>query len=402
MAFFELQATEGRARAGVMHTAHGEVITPCFMPVGTQASVKALDSRDLSELHPPIILANTYHLMLRPGADRVLRLGGLHTFMNWPHPILTDSGGFQVFSLSQIRGSEAEMAAQPEEWRLPKLVSVDSDGVSFRSHLDGSIHRLTPESAIKIQHQLGADIIMAFDQCTRDDAPEPEALMAMIRTHEWAERCLDEFLRPTRGTQDYRLGEQRLFGIIQGGLHRDLRIESAKFITSLPFDGIAIGGETIGYNMEGTREVMDWIAPYLPEDKPRYTMGVGFSPRDLFDAVACGADMFDCVAPTRIARNGAVYTKTDPTNLDRLTLDITQSRYAEDTGPIDATCACMTCKTYTRAYLHHLFRAQELAAYRLATIHNVHFMLETMRKIRKAIQEKKFDDLRTKFLILDS
>lgn len=371
--FFELEHADKKtgSRAGVMHTDHGDIHTPCFMPVGTQATVKALDSQDLEALKTPIILGNTYHLHLRPGENLIAELGGLHAFMNWPHPILTDSGGFQVLSL----GHEVEKNGEPS------FVKIDDDGVTFRSHLDGSLQRFTPETSIEIQHKLGADIIMAFDEPV-DDSVSPEyKRTALERTHAWAERCLEAH-RTLKGPHSH---QQFLFGIIQGSDVRALREESGRFITSLPFDGIAIGGESIGFNMPLTVEILEWLRPLLPVEKPRYTMGLGHSPYDLYDAVAHGADMFDCVAPTRMARNGALYVSGSRNNFK---INIRNAHFASDTGPIDTECACHTCALYSRAYLHHLFVAEELTAYRLATIHNVHFMLEFCRKMREAI----FDD----------
>lgn len=360
------------ARAGIMHTDHGDIETPCFMPVGTQASVKTLDQTDLENLRAPIILGNTYHLHLRPGEDLIQELGGLHKFMNWNKPILTDSGGFQVFSL----GLQKEKKGQTNN---AQLVEIDEDGVTFRSHIDGSTHRFTPESAIQIQQKLGADIIMAFDECTPDDAPLDYAREAMERTHRWAKRCLVEHKKKPQ-----RAAKQYLFGIIQGGPHKDLREESGRLITSLDFDGIAIGGESIGYNMDATGKIMDWLAPILPKDKPRYTMGVGLSPNDLLKVVSMGSDMFDCVAPTRLARHGMLFTGKNER------ININNSAFASDTAPIDAVCDCPTCKNYTRAYLHHLFAAGELTAMRLSSIHNIHFMLNLMREARQAILKDKF------------
>ncbi len=401
--FFELIHKDKKtgARAGVLHTAHGDIPTPCFMPVGTQASVKALDAKDVETLDAPIMLANTYHLHLRPGEDTIARLGGLHTFMNWNRPILTDSGGFQVFSLgssvipsesaradesrnltdkiSRLRPAARGSARNDSKKGHGALVSIDDDGVTFRSHLDGSEHRFTPEIAIDIQHKLGADIIMAFDECTSDTVDHARAKEAMERTHAWAKRSLAAHNK-SASQHGY---PQHLFGIIQGAGFEDLRKESAQFITSLPFDGIAIGGESIGFNMEKTREILEWLAPLLPKNKPRYAMGVGYQPQDMYDVVARGVDMFDCVSPTRMARNGTVF-------LPGGSIHITNAEYKEDARPIDPACTCHTCKNYSRAYLNHLFKAQELSAYRLATIHNVHHFLTYMRAMREAILEDRF------------
>ncbi|MFA5128223.1 MAG: tRNA guanosine(34) transglycosylase Tgt [Patescibacteria group bacterium] len=380
--FFELiheDKTTG-ARAGIMHTDHGDIPTPCFMPVGTQATVKTLDQDDLKKLDAPIILGNTYHLHLRPGEDLIDELGGLHKFMNWDRPILTDSGGFQVFSLGLQKEIKNNGKTNNDN---AALVAIDEDGVTFKSHLDGSTHRFTPEIAVQIQHKIGADIIMAFDECTPDAAPYEYTKEAMERTHRWAERCLAEHEK--KSDKPYR---QFLFGIIQGANHRELREESGRFISSLNFDGVAIGGESIGYNMEATKEIMDWLKPILPKDKPRYTMGVGLAPKDLLKVVSCGADMFDCVAPTRLARHGMLFTNDEAGRVN-----INNSKFAKDTNPIDKNCACDTCRNYTRAYIHHLFNAQEMTAMRLASIHNLHFMLNLMREARQAILEDRFGEM---------
>lgn len=349
------------------------------MPVGTQATVKALGNDDLLAADATIILGNTYHLHLRPGEDRIAALGGLHAFMNWQRPMLTDSGGFQVLSLG------AQMARNGGEDAKNQMARIDEDGVTFRSHIDGSTHRFTPESSIGVQKKLGADIIMAFDECTPDDADHDYASRAIGRTHRWAEESVAAF----QSIPQVHAHRQFLFGIIQGANHADLRVESAKFITALPFDGIAIGGESIGYNMAATRETLDLLAPYLPEDKPRYTMGVGSSPQDLFDVVERGVDMFDCVAPTRLARNGALYSRAAGAE-KKFRINITNAPFADDTRPIEEGCTCYTCQHHTRAYLHHLFAADELLAMRLASIHNVFFMLELMRNIRAAIARDEF------------
>ncbi len=429
MQLFELthQEKNTRARTGIIHTDHGDIETPIFMPVGTQATVKTLDKQDLESVNAQIILGNTYHLHLRPGEDLIATQGGLHKFMNWDRPILTDSGGFQVFSLGAQKESKqrnSEIAKQRnkekiklknnktkkqstenevvlEQQRNEQLVKIDEEGVTFRSYIDGSKHRFTPESAIDIQHKIGADIIMAFDECTPDDADIPYAISAMERTHRWAARCIDEHTKNT----SYHGYRQFLFGIIQGANHKDLRIESAKAICGMNFDGIAVGGESIGYNMEATKDILDWIYPFLPADKPRYTMGVGFSPLDLFDVVEQGVDMFDCVAPTRIARNGALFIS--PSTYQQLPngtstknprhkyrIDITTAQFREDLAPIDASCTCFTCVNHTRSYLHHLFKAEEMLAYRLASIHNVYFFLDLMQQIRTAIRGDRFLELK--------
>jgi queuine tRNA-ribosyltransferase len=399
MTFFETTHKDQntQARTGIIHTDHGDIETPIFMPVGTQGTVKSLDFEDLHSLEAQIILGNTYHLHLRPGEDLIAQFGGLHKFMNWDRPILTDSGGFQVFSLGAQK-TRKETALETES-KNEKMVEIDEEGVTFRSYIDGSKHRFSPEEAIRIQHKIGADIIMAFDECTPDDANTTYTQSAMERTHRWALRCIDEHRKNT-ATHGYR---QFLFGIIQGANHRELREESARAISAMDFDGIAIGGESIGYNMDATKNILDWVVPLLPEDKPRYTMGLGYSPMDLFDVVERGVDMFDCVAPTRIARNGTLYvhpeilknTKTNSKWNDRI--DITKAEFRDDTGPIDPHCECFTCKNHSRAYIHHLFKAEELLSYRLASIHNLHFFLNLMKEIREAIKENKFLELKSKF-----
>jgi queuine tRNA-ribosyltransferase len=349
----------GRARLGKLETPHGNIDTPQFMPVGTQASVKSLTPADLHAIGAQIILGNTYHLSLRPGAERIARLGGLHRFMAWDGPILTDSGGFQVFSLAHLR-------------------RVDEGGVTFASHIDGAPHRLTPESAVAIQEQLGSDIAMAFDQLVEPSLPPSAVADAMERTHRWAERSLGAHSR----------SDQALFGIVQGGVDPDLRARSVAAIAGLPFDGIAIGGLSVGETkaeMEGALRV---VAEALGDDpRPRYLMGVG-SPLDFFLAVEHGVDLFDCVLPTRVARTGQLWTSEGR-------LNIRNSRFQDDPAPVDAQCGCETCRTFSRAYLAHLFRAEELLAYRLATVHNLTYTLDLMRGIRAALADGSIASLRS-------
>ena len=349
-----------RARAGLFSTPHGEVPMPAFAPVGTQATVKATSPHELRELGASLILANTYHLYLRPGADLIARLGGVHRFMAWDGPILTDSGGFQVFSLAGLR-------------------RIDDDGVTFRSHIDGSEHRLTPEKAIAIQEQLGADIVMAFDECAEPhDRAYNEA--ALARTHAWAERC--------RAAQTRH--DQALFGIVQGGIFSDLRQESARFLTGLDFPGYAIGGLSVGETKAEMHAMLEATTPLLPADRPRYLMGVG-SPEDLFEGVARGIDLFDCVLPTRIARNGAVLTR-------RGRLNLRNAQHADAPHPIEEGCACYACQHFSRAYLRHLIAAKEILGLRLTTIHNLHFVLDLMRQIRTSILKGTFAVFRDEFL----
>lgn len=357
---FELIATQGRARAGIFHTPHGDLQTPVFAPVGTQASVKAITSAQLEELGATLILANTYHLFLRPGDDLVSELGGLHQFMNWSGPILTDSGGFQIFSLAAIR-------------------KIDEDGVTFKSHIDGSTHRLTPEKSVAIQENLGADIIMAFDECAPPYDREYSE-RAMLRTHSWLERC----------AQARQRTDQSLFGIVQGGIFLDYRQRSAEFVSSLDLPGNAIGGLSVGETKAEMHAVLEAIDPILPANKPRYLMGVG-TPEDLVNGIMRGIDIFDCVLPTRLARHNAAMLRKGRLNL-------VNASYARDPDPIDEKCSCYTCKSYSRAYLRHLIIAKEMLAATLLSIHNIHTLLQLSREMRAAILENRFDTFAGEFL----
>jgi queuine tRNA-ribosyltransferase len=363
MAFeFSLLHTDAdsRARLGRIITPHGAIATPAFAPVGTQATVKALDPRDLRELGAELILGNTYHLYLRPGADVIAAMGGLHRFMGWDGPILTDSGGFQVFSLAENR-------------------KIDDEGVTFRSHIDGSLHTFTPEMVVRVQERIGADIMMCLDVCA-EPSDRPYNEQALARTHAWAERC--------RAAQT-RL-DQALFGIVQGGIFPDLRRQSAEFLAGLDLPGYAIGGLSVGETKEQMHAMLDFTAPLLPAGKPRYLMGVG-APEDLLEAVSRGIDLFDCVLPTRLARNAALFTRQGRLNMRN-------ARFERDPAAIEEDCACYTCRHFSRAYLRHLFKAEELLAYRLATIHNVHFLLQLMCDVRAAIAEGRFADFKAGFL----
>jgi queuine tRNA-ribosyltransferase len=352
---------DSNARLGRMDTPHGPVATPAFAPVGTQATVKTLDPRDLHELGADLILSNTYHLYLRPGAQVIAEMGGLHRFMGWDGPILTDSGGFQVFSLAERR-------------------KFTDEGVLFRSHIDGSQHHFTSELVIRVQEQLGADIIMCLDECA---APGDRAYseLALNRTHAWAARCHDAHTR----------ADQALFGIVQGGLFSDLRQQSARYLVGLDFPGYAIGGLSVGETKEQLYTILDITVSVLPADKPRYLMGVG-APEDLLEGVARGVDLFDCVLPTRLARNAALFTRQGR-------LNIRNASFERDGAPIEDGCACYTCRHFSRAYLRHLFKAGELLAHRLATIHNVHFLLQLMRDIRGAIAAGSFLSFKEEFLV---
>lgn len=383
---FTLQQTRGRARAGEFKTVHGVVQTPIFMPVGTLATVKSLDTQDIEKTAAQIILANTYHLYLRPGMETLQALGGIHQFMGWQKPILTDSGGFQVFSL----GKQLDEKNTSTTSKL-KPARISDEGVAFTSHLDGSEHFFDPAISITIQRQIGADIIMAFDECTPDKSSTEYAEEALARTHRWADESLAEW--EVQNRQSVYGEYQALFGIIQGAMHRELREASARFMAERPFDGLAVGGETVGYNMPGTVEIMDWIEPLLPANKPRYAMGLGRDPQDLVDAVLAGFDMFDCVGPTRLARNGALYTGelVEENGQPRFQsdwakgrLNIGNAQYTRDPSVIDQMCDCATCTAgYSRAYLHHLYKTQELAYYRLASLHNVRWMVRLSQQLRE-------------------
>jgi queuine tRNA-ribosyltransferase len=351
-------------------TAHGPVETPVFMPVGTQGAVKAITARDLEEIGASMILGNTYHLYLRPGAGLIARRGGLHRFIGWPHPILTDSGGYQIFSLAARR-------------------KVEEGGVHFRSHLDGSAHTLTPEHAVDVQAQLGSDIAMVLDECPALPST-PAALRAAVElTGRWAQRCRERFTALRGGavpevavTND----GQAQFGIVQGGTSPELRALSAELTLDVGFEGYAIGGLSVGESNHEMYDVVDYTTPLLPEDRPRYLMGVG-TPIDVVEAVARGVDMFDCVLPTRNARNGQLFTSEGP-------LNIKNAQYAEDDGPADPACACPVCRRYSRAYLRHLFLAGEITASALNTLHNLYFYLDTLRRIRESVSFGTFEKFR--------
>ena len=357
---FNIVAEDGKARAGTFQTGHGDIQTPVFAPVGTQATVKAVTPAQLEEISASLVLSNTYHLYLRPGSELVAEMGGLHEFMHWPHPILTDSGGYQVFSLAAMR-------------------KVDDDGVTFKSHIDGSIQRLTPEKSIEVQEDLGADIIMAFDEC----APPYDRNYnedALVRTHTWAERCLKSKKRP----------DQALFGIVQGGIFPDLRQKSAEYVSSLGFPGHALGGLSVGETKAETYAMIELVNDLLPRDKPRYLMGVG-SPEDLINGIARGVDIFDCVLPTRLARHQSAMTFSGRINL-------MNAMHARDQKPIDETCRCYTCQNFSRAYLRHLIVAKEMLAATLISIHNLNTLIELMRQARQAIVAGEFKDFTAHFL----
>jgi queuine tRNA-ribosyltransferase len=351
---FTIKACDHESRAGILNTPHGDVKTPVFAPVGTQASVKSMTPLQLEEVSASLILANTYHLYLRPGDEEIAKMGGLHMFMGWSKPLLTDSGGYQVYSLANAR-------------------KVDKNGVTFRSHIDGSIHRITPEKAIHIQENLGADIIMAFDECAEPyERTYSEA--ALDRTHIWAQKCLREKKRT----------DQALFGIVQGGVFPDLREKSAYYIASLPFNGIAIGGLSVGESKQEMYEMIETVNKNLPEGKPRYLMGVG-TPEDLIESVRRGVDMFDCVLPTRLARHNAVFTSDGRLNL-------MNAVYKDDETPIDSQCDCYTCSHFSRAYLRHLITAKEILSKTLLSIHNLRALISLTEEMREAIESSTFEE----------
>ena len=352
---FNISATDGRARTGTLETAHGVVRTPAFMPVGTAGTVKGVSPDAVKALGADIILGNTYHLMLRPTAERIARLGGLHKFMNWSGPILTDSGGFQVMSLTKLR-------------------KMSEEGVTFQSHIDGSKHELTPERSMEIQALLGSDVVMSFDECTPFPATREVAAKSMRLSMRWAKRSRDAFQRaPGRG----------LFGIVQGGVYEDLRLESVEALTDIGFEGYSIGGLAVGEGQEEMFRVLDFTTPALPQDKPRYLMGVG-KPGDIVGAVLRGVDMFDCVMPTRSGRTGQAFTR-------RGTLSMKNARHVDDPRPIDETCPCPACQSYSRAYLNHLFKARELFGYTLLTLHNLTYYQQIMAGLREAIAAGELD-----------
>jgi queuine tRNA-ribosyltransferase len=369
------QDKSSKSRLGLLETPHGVVETPIFMPVGTQGTVKTITPEELIEAGAQIILSNTYHLYLRPGEQLIQEAGGLHNFMHWNKPILTDSGGYQVFSMSKLR-------------------KITEDGVEFQSHIDGSRHFMTPEKCIQIQHALGADIIMAFDECIPYPSEKDYADQSMQVTTQWAKRCKEEHAKLENQKADCQLptadGQQSLFGIVQGGMYPDLRVESAKQLVDLDFPGYAIGGLSVGEPKPVMHEMIETVEPYLPKEKPRYLMGVG-TPEDIFEAVERGVDMFDCVMPTRNGRTGTVFA-----SFGRLV--IRNAQYAHDFIPLDPECDCYTCRNYTRAYIRHLINVGEILGLRLTTLHNLHFLLQLMVQIRSAIRENRFSEYKTGFL----
>lgn len=379
-------------RAGTLETPHGPILTPAFVSVGTKATVKAVSTDELRELGAQVVLANTYHLYLQPGDERVKNFGGLHKFMNWPGPLMTDSGGFQVFSLGAAYGKQLNkvvsindpsqlLAERSTEGEVPRLAIIGADGVSFRSHHDGSLHYLTPEKSIEIQHNLGADIIFAFDECTSPTETLKYQEEALERTHRWAKKSVD--YHKSKPNAEH----QALFGIVQGGRDESLRKQSAQYISSLDFDGFGIGGSFAKEDME---TAVKWVNEILPKEKPRHLLGIG-EPEDLFMGVENGVDLFDCVAPTRRARGGTLYTKNG-------TINITNVEFRDDQGPIDEGCGCNTCKHYSRGYICHLMRSKEMLGGTLGSIHNLYFIVNLVKQMREAILDNTFQEFKTDFL----
>lgn len=388
----EKKIPEQLGRAGKIKTPHGVIETPAFVSVGTKATVKALTPEQILETGAQVVLANTYHLYLEPGDERVKKFGGLHKFMNWSGPMMTDSGGFQVFSLGAAYGKELSkivsitdpsqlLSERSLDGEVPRLAKIGADGVSFRSHHDGSLHYITPEKSIEIQHNLGADIIFAFDECTSPTETYQYQEEALGRTHRWAERSL-EYHQPKENSK-----HQALFGIVQGGREESLRRKSAEFIGALDFDGFGIGGSFAKEDME---TAVKWVNEILPAEKPRHLLGIG-EPEDLFMGVENGVDLFDCVAPTRNGRGGTLYTS-------RGKINIRNAEFREDLGPIDSECGCSVCKSYSRAYMCHLYRSHEMLGGTLGSIHNLYFIINLVKHMREAILNEHFPQFKKEFL----
>jgi len=393
---FNVEKTmKGGGRAGTLTTPSGIIKTPAFVPVGTKGTVKAVTRDQLQEVGSQVVLANTYHLFLTPGDEIVRDAGGLHSFMNWSGPAMTDSGGFQVFSLGAAFGQHVSKLAKEDEQKEDimvydesiatqhgKLAIIDEEGVSFTSHIDGSLHRFTPERSIEIQHNIGADMIFAFDECTSPMADYTYQKEALDRTHGWGERSLKAHRQNTSAQS-----KQALFGIVQGGRHEELRKESAKTIGSMDFDGFGIGGS---YVKEDLNTAVGWVCDELPSDRPRHLLGIG-EPEDLIEGIRKGVDLFDCVLPTRLARNGTVYTHHGKINL-------LNAKYTRDFSPLDATCDCSVCNQYTKAYLSHLFKSKEMLGATLASIHNLRFIISLVECARQSILDGNFDSFSSDFL----
>jgi queuine tRNA-ribosyltransferase/7-cyano-7-deazaguanine tRNA-ribosyltransferase len=388
---FEILAKDKEARAGEIVTSHGSIQTPSFVPVGTLATVKAISVDDLRQIGSQVIITNAYHLHLQPGEDLIEKMGGLHQFMSWKGPLITDSGGFQIFSLgaakehgvgkiAPIFPDEKDLSGQVSTKKGKSLVYVDENGVEFVSYWNGLRHRFTPERVIEIERKLGADIILTLDECTSPLHDYHYTRVAMDRTHRWAIRALEEFQRTSSKSQ-------ALLGIVQGGAYQDLRKKSARFISNQDFDGYAIGG-SLGRSKEEMHQVLEWTTPLLPQDKPRHLLGIG-EIEDIFEVVKRGIDLFDCVLPTRLARTGTLFNK----EAERFRIHILNAQYKNDPHPIEKGCDCYTCCNYSRAYLRYLFMSKELLAIQLASIHNLYFLESLMRQIRTAIKERRLAEL---------
>jgi len=363
---------KSKARIGTLSTEHGKIKTPIFMPPATRGYLKSLDSIDINNTNSQIVLVNTYHMLLKPGDKYIKKYGGIHSFMNYTKPILSDSGGFQIFSLQ-------------------KMVKITEDGALFKSPIDGTEYFITPEKSIQIQHNLGVDIVMAFDECMSDNYTKEQAIISTQRTYRWLDRCIKEHKKLNKKNNTKKL----FFGIVQGGLFKDLRIEGLKIVASLDVDGIAIGGETIGFNMKKTKEILDYLYPHFPKNKPIYTMGVGGCPQDMIDVSIRGVDMFDCVAPARIARHGSLFvgklnTKTFEINSKYKDnkLRISNKEFINDKKPIEKNCTCFVCRNYSRAYLRHLFMSKDPLYSRLATFHNISYCQQTLNELKEKIKNE--------------
>lgn len=397
---FNIHEKDGMSRTGVIETRSGSFNVPAFIPVATSGAVRALDGRDLESMGVEVVFANTYHLYLRPGDDLIKRMGGLHKFMNFDKPIITDSGGFQVFSLGYgmehgvgkiadnifLEGMNVEEMVKANK-KGNKWAKVEEDGVTFKNPLTGEIVRLTPQKSMEIQSNLDSDIIFAFDECTSPLSDKNYTAEALERTHRWEEECLESYNR-----------EQELFGIVQGGEYRDLREKSAQFVAQKDFAGIGVGG-SLGKSKVDMHSILEWVIPYLPEEKPRHLLGIG-AVEDIFNSVERGIDMFDCVAPTRWARRGHIYVSPEEggTAENKFRINIRNAQFKEDESPIDRSCNCFVCQNYSRAYLRHLFSAEELTYFRLSSYHNVNFLLRLMEKIRDSINKGYFQELKKEWL----
>ncbi len=378
---FEIDARAGRARAGVLHTAHGDVATPAFVPLASTATVKSLHASEVEAIGFEMVLGNTFHLLLRPGHERIERLGGLHEFMGWRRPIVTDSGGFQVFSMGHGTVAEEVKRSGGRRQSEGRILEIDEDGVRFRSYVDGAERFMGPETSMEAQAALGTDVALAFDECTPFHVSRDYTERSMERTHRWLDRCVD-------WRERHDQGRRLLFGIVQGGTHRDLRSQSAEAVAARRVDGIAIGG-TLGQDKQQMSEVVDWSVTGLPDDRPRHLLGVG-DPDDIVMGVRAGIDSFDCATPTRLARHG---TALVPAPRTRFRLDLKNPESAESREPIAASCPCAACTSHTRAYLHHLTRSKELTGARLVTLHNLTFMATLLEQVRDAIRSDTLDEL---------